>query len=88
MGYIRDIAENWLDWKKIGPLAAKYQSYIAEGVAADTRKLYSTAGFSKAVTEDGAETGFGPTAPPHLSLKSFCEQRRKYLLNYPGIRRN
>ena len=51
-------------------------------------KLYSTAGFSKAVTEDGAETGFGPVGPPHLSLKGFCERRRKYLLNYPGIRRN
>ncbi len=87
LGYLRDIAEKWLDWKTLGPLAAKFQSYIADGVAADTRKLYSTAGFRKAVTEDNAESGSGPTAPPHLSLQSFCEQRSKFLLSYPGIRR-
>jgi len=31
---------------------------------------------------DNFEPGFGPTAPPAMSLKSFVEQRRKFLLNY------
>ena len=87
LGYIRDIAEKWLDWKTLGPLVADWHSVIAADVKIDTRKIFSTSAFSKAVTEDGVEPGFGPTAPPHLSLKSFAEQRRKYLLNYPGIKR-
>ncbi len=84
LGYIRDIAENWLDWKKLGPMVADYQSVIAEEVKADTRKVLSTAAFTKAVTEDGVEPGNGPTAPPNLSLKSFVEKRRAYLLSYPA----
>ena len=87
LGYMRDIAKTWLDWKKIGPLVAEWQSVIAADVKADTRKIFPTNAFLKAVTEDGIEPGFGPTAPPHLSLKSFVEKRRAYLLNYPGIKR-
>lgn len=77
---LRDIAENWLDWSKIGPLVQQWQSLIAADVKTDTRKLFSTAAFTKAVTQDGFEPGSGPTAPPEMSLKSFVEQRRAYLL--------
>ena len=87
LGFMRDITEKWLDWKKIGPLVADFQSVIAADVQADTRKIFSNAAFTKAVTEDGVEPGSGPTAPPNLSLKSFVEKRRAYLLNYPGIKR-
>lgn len=87
LAYMRDIAEKWLDWKTLGPLVADWQSVIAADVRADTRKIFSTNAFEKAVTEDGVEPGSGPTAPPRLSLKSFAEQRRKYLLSYPGIKR-
>ena len=45
LGYVRDIAERWLDWNKLGPLAAKYQALIAEDVKTDTRKLYATEAF-------------------------------------------
>jgi len=82
LAYIRDIAENWLDWKKIGPLITQWQSVIAADVKADTRKLFSTEAFTRSVTVDNFEPGFGPTAPPSLSLKSFMEQRRAYLLKY------
>jgi hypothetical protein len=77
---LRDIAEHWLDWSKIGPLVQQWQSLIAADVKTDTRKLFSTAAFTKAVTQDGFEPGGGPTAPPEMSLKSFFEQRRAYLL--------
>ena len=87
LGYLRDIAEKWLDWKTLGPIVADWQAVIAADIKVDTRKIFSTNAFFKAVTEDGVEPGIGPTAPPHLSLKSFAEQRRKYLLNYPGIKR-
>ena len=83
---MRDIASNWLDWNKLEPLAKQFQSVIAADVKADTRKIFSTAAFTRSVTEDEFEPGFGPTAPPRMSLKSFIEQRRAYLLNYPGIK--
>lgn len=87
LGYLRDIAENWLDWKKLGPVVAQFQKTIDADLKADTKKLFATDVALRAVTEDGVASGSGPTAPPQLSLKSFCEQRRKYLLAYPGIKR-
>jgi hypothetical protein len=80
VGYVKDIAQNWFDWKKIGPLVAQWQASIAADVKVDTRKIFSTEAFTKAVTVDGFEPGRGPTAPPNLSLKTFFEQRRAYLL--------
>jgi len=45
LGYVRDIAENWLDWDKLGPLAERYHELIADDVKTDTHKLYSTEAF-------------------------------------------
>jgi len=86
LGYIRDVAENWLIWDRVGPIAERYQALIADDVASDVHKLYPTADFTSAVTEDTAERGFGPGAASGMSLKTFVEQRRAYLLNYPEIR--
>jgi hypothetical protein len=80
VGYIKDIAQNWMDWKKMGPLVEKWQSLIAADVKSDTRKIFSTEAFTKSVTVDGFEPGFGPTAPPSMSLRTFMDQRRAYLL--------
>jgi hypothetical protein len=66
--YVRDIAERWLDWKKLGPIALRYQALIAVDVKADTHKLY---GFE----------GFDAASPDSESMKSFAEGRRAYLLN-------
>ena len=87
LDYMRDIALNWLNWKKVGPVVAQFQKTINEDLKADTKKLFATDIALRAVTEDDVAPGFGPTAPPRLSLKSFCEQRSKYLLSYPGIKR-
>jgi hypothetical protein len=78
--YVKDIAKNWLDWNKLGPMIDRWQSLIAADVKADGRKLNSTDAFTKAVTQDRFEPGFGPTGPPSMSLRSFVEQRRAYLL--------
>jgi spore coat protein CotH len=68
LGYVRDIAQRWLDWNKLEPLVKQYQSVIADEVKADTRKLYSTEEF---------ETGtFGETN----SLRKFVAERREFLL--------
>jgi hypothetical protein len=92
LGYVKDIAEKWLDWKTLGPLAAQYQAVIAEDIKLDNRKLDSTDNFTKGVTEDRAETGGGGgfgrggrggfNDAPRLSLKGFADARRAYLLEY------
>ncbi len=66
--YVRDIAETWLDWKKVGPMVQQYQALIAEDVKADTRKLYSSEAFE-------ADLATSPS-----SLKSFLDRRRAFLL--------
>jgi hypothetical protein len=47
-----DIAVNWLDWGKVGPMVKQFQSLIAGDVQTDTRKIFSSARFTKSVTED------------------------------------
>ena len=69
MAYVHDIAEKWLDWKKLGPIAVNYQTLIVDDVRKDTHKLY---GFD----------GFDATSSDNESTKSFAEHRRAYLLSY------
>ena len=64
----------------------EWQALILNDVKLDTRKIFSTASFTKSVIQDDFEPGWGPTAPSSMSLKSFVEQRRAFLLSYPGIR--
>jgi hypothetical protein len=45
LGYVRDIAAKWLDWKTLGPIALRYQALIAPDVRRDTRKLYGFEAF-------------------------------------------
>jgi hypothetical protein len=49
LAYVRDIAEHWLDWKTLGPIAQKYHDLIAADVKADTRKMYRTVEFESGV---------------------------------------
>jgi len=87
LGYVKNMAETWLDWNRIGPLAAQYQTLIAADVKADTRKLGSTEAFTRAVTENMPRQGFGPFSGAPMGLKNFVEQRREYLLNHPGVKK-
>lgn len=64
LSYVRDVADKWLDWRTLGPIAQKYHTLIAADVAIDTRKLFDNAGF-----ENGVE-----------SVKNFADARRAYLL--------
>ncbi|MSV31418.1 MAG: spore coat protein CotH [Bryobacterales bacterium] len=83
LGYIRDIATNWLDWNKLGPIATGYQALLLADVKKDTRKLYSTEAFEKAVAEETSYPAMGPFGSrPHMGLKQFVEERRKFLLEY------
>ena len=69
LSYVRDIADKWLDWKTLGPIAQKYHGLIAADVKADTRKLYSFEEFQSGVEGPGG-------------IKTFADRRRAYLLNY------
>ncbi|MBI2928014.1 MAG: hypothetical protein HYY24_20250 [Verrucomicrobia bacterium] len=80
------IAEQWLDWNRLAPLAEQFQALIADDVKADTHKLYSIEAFKRGVTEDLEEQGFrGPRRS--ISLKSFAAQRREYLLSHPEVKK-
>ena len=83
LGYIRDIATNWLDWNKLGLIATGYQALLLADVKKDTRKLYSAEAFEKAVAEETSYPAMGPFGSrPHMGLKQFVEERRKFLLEY------
>ena len=69
LAYVRDIADTWLDWKTLGPIAHKYHALIAADVKADTRKLYSIEEFQTGLEGPGG-------------IKSFADRRRAYLLAY------
>ncbi len=69
LGYVHQIAEKWLDWKRIGPIAERYQSVIIAEVRSDPRKL-----------DDFAE--FPIDMPGGGDLRSFIERRRAFLLAY------
>jgi hypothetical protein len=76
LGYVREMAEKWLDWQRLGPLAQQYHQLIAAEVKADTRKLSRTEDFDRSIGSDGRN-----------SLKSFADQRRAYLLAHPEIKK-
>ena len=78
--HVRTIADESLDWKKLGPVVAGYRKLIQKEVQADTRKLESYESFLQATADDATE-GRGREFP----LRAFADQRRKYLLSYPEI---
>jgi len=85
LAHVRTLAEEWLDWKRLGPLATQYQALIADEVKADTRKLSSFEAFQRGVSDDVEQEGFrGPERM--LSLKNFAEQRRTFLLKHPEVK--
>lgn len=82
--HVRELAEESLDWKNLGPIVAQYRTLLDKEIAADTRKLYSYEAFRKAVA-DAPEAAAPQGQRPRLSLRSFAEQRRRYLLNRPEV---
>lgn len=68
LGYVRDIATKWLDWKTLGPIVEQYRALIDEDVQRDTKKLYTYEAFQS-----------GLTAPAN-SLKTFASDRLKVLI--------
>ncbi len=87
--YVREIAQQDLDWDKLGPLVASQRQMIAEAVAKDTRKLVSTVAFLRATADTPAAADGPPVTRgrgPAISLREFADRRRKFLLEHPEIR--
>ncbi len=74
LGYVRDIAENWLDWSRLEPVAREFHQLIDADVKRDTRKLESYAAFVASLESD------------ERSLRAFADQRRAFLLAHPEIK--
>jgi hypothetical protein len=82
--HVRTIANDWLDWKKLGPVVAGYRTVIEKEVEADTKKLSSFKAFQLATADQfDAEAAKQPSGGrPVTSLRQFADQRRKYLVEY------
>lgn len=76
------IANDSLDWKKLGPVVAQYRALIEKEVEIDTRKLNSLAEFKSSTTDAPAE---GPGS--RFSLRAFADGRRNYLLNNADVKK-
>ncbi len=79
LAYMGDIAEKWLDWNRLGPIAEDYRKLIGGDVTRDTRKLDPTEAFTTGVYGDGT------TPPGGSTLKGFADQRRAFLLAHPDV---
>jgi hypothetical protein len=90
LSYVRDIAENWLDWEKTGPLVLRYQALIEEDVKADTRKLDSTeefyAGIDGGQKEKPQMAEDGRAGAGENSLRGFFDRRRAFLLDHAEVK--
>jgi hypothetical protein len=75
LAYVREIADKSLDWKVVGPIVTQYRELIADDVARDTRKLFSTDEFLRTTADD-------PNAPAFGTLRNFFESRRAFLLRW------
>jgi len=66
LAYTRDIANKWLDWKTLEPIATRHHNLIAADVKSDVRKLESFAEFEGSLA----------------ALKSYADRRRALILSY------
>lgn len=94
LSFVRTIAEDHLDWQKLGPKVDAYATLIRPYVEADTRKLTSFDAFVVAVSSELAPVAGGPPAAGgqpqfgrgvRMSLRQFADQRRTFLLNHAEV---
>ncbi len=95
LGYVREIADTWLNWERLGPIAKKYHDLIADDVKTDTRKLDTTEAFLRSLDDSlpagnaTAETTSGRDfwrRPERINLKMFAHKRRAFLLNHAEVK--
>ena len=79
---VRELAENSLDWKTLGPVVAQAKSLIDDAVKDETRKLSSYEAFLAATSESKSVDGTPQSRGGHgaMNLKAFADARRTFLL--------
>ncbi len=80
--YVHTLANDALDWKKLGLVVSQYRALIEKEVELDTRKLSGLEEFRRS-TADTAPDGFAARS----SLRAFADARRSYLLNHPEVKK-
>jgi spore coat protein CotH len=76
LAHVRTIAVRWLNWKVIGPVCKSIHELIADEVAKDDKKLFSTRTWKNSL-----EDGRGYQWP----LRRLVEERRENLLSHAAL---
>ncbi len=87
LDHVRTIAEEWLDWNKLGPIVAQNRALIAREVEADSRKLTSLADFETSVADTVPAQAEPARGRPVINLRDFVAKRRAYLLEKSAAKR-
>jgi len=80
--HVRTIAEKSLDWNSLGPVVKQYRALVEKEIELDTRKLTSFDAFVKVTADEAVTEAPMPGRRAEMSLRSFADQRRKFLLDY------
>ncbi|MFM8272891.1 MAG: CotH kinase family protein, partial [Gemmata sp.] len=90
---VKKIAEDSLDWAKLGPVVSQLRKLIEKEVEADTRKLDSYEAFKRNTADEipaaaggGVGGGFG-RGGQGMNIHAFAEQRQKFLLNHAEVKK-
>ena len=80
LSYVRDIADTWLNWQRLGPVAKSSQALIADDVKRETHSPTGYIRFVQDLDQDTAATN-GRTRDSTVApnLKTFIEERRIYI---------
>ncbi len=80
LSYVREIADNWLNWQRLGPLAKAAQATITEDVKRETHNPTGYIRFVQDLDQDTAATN-GRTRDSTVApnLKTFIEERRVFI---------
>ena len=76
LSYVREIAENDLNWANLGPKVARNRAIIADDVKRDTKKMTTNEDFDLGTANVESE---GASIMP---LRNFAEKRRAFLLKF------
>ncbi len=82
LAHVRTMLDQTFSWQVLQPRIAAWQSLIASEVAADTKKLYTTASFTSNVTQDYVTGGAMISG-----LQGLISGRQTYLQNHPEVAR-
>jgi hypothetical protein len=80
LSYVREIADTWLNWERLGPIAKSAQALIADDVKRETHSPTGYIRFVQDLDQDTAasegRTRDSTVAP---NLKTFIEERRVFI---------